>query len=179
MIIFISGGADSGKSHNAEKLSLIAGGRKLYIAAMENKSENAKVRISAHRKMREGKGFDTLERLRNITKEDVINYDTVLLECLGNLTANHMFGGGSKEELYNDVDCLINNCKNLIFVSNDISSELMDKYSSDVIDYVKLLNSVSCYIVKKAHIVIESVNTNMNIIKGKKIYEESFGQYIN
>lgn len=179
MVIFISGGADSGKSHNAEKLALISGGRKLYIATMENKSSHSKIRISAHRKMREGKGFDTLEKLRNIVAEDILCYDTVLLECLGNLTANHMFGGGSEKALFEDIDSLINHSKNLIVVSNDISSESMDKYSSDVIDYIKLLNSASCYIAKKADIVIESVNTNMNIIKGKKIYEEYFGQYLN
>ena len=62
MIYLVSGASGSGKSLFAENISCSYEGRKLYLATMENESEAAKKRIEKHRMMRQGKGFETIEK---------------------------------------------------------------------------------------------------------------------
>lgn len=101
MLDLIIGGAASGKSEYAEKLVLQHQGHKIYLATMYNDgSESARYRISRHRKLREGKGFETLEcpthleravtrlqEMENTAQDDAV----ILLEDLPNLLANEMF----------------------------------------------------------------------------------------
>lgn len=113
MIKLVIGGAASGKSAYAEKLALQHSGRRIYLATMaDDGSESARYRIRRHRKMREGKGFETVEcpvRLDNIVGQlsrikkaagfacDGRGEDSViLLEDLPNLLANEMFSGSGE-----------------------------------------------------------------------------------
>ena len=63
--VLVLGAAGSGKSAYAEQLcvgsarTLRAGS--LYLATMPSGGEDARRRIERHRKLREGKGFETLE----------------------------------------------------------------------------------------------------------------------
>lgn len=166
MIYLVSGGAKSHKSKFAESIAEKYNGKKLYIATMENKSDEALKRIEKHRQMRKDKNFITKELCRDFTYTDISDYNIVLLECLGNLCANHMFGGGSIKGLYDDIDYLIKTSKNLIIVTNDISYDGI-YYSKEVDEYIKLLNNTASYIAEKADCVIEMVYGNMIIHKDK------------
>ena len=154
MIYLISGGSRSGKSRYAETETLKYSGRKLYLATMENKSSSAKERILKHRSMRQGKGFDTIEKEKFFQNLDFSAYEIVLLECLPNLTANHIFGGGNINMLYEDIEYLMQKTKNLIIVTNDISSCAVN-YSDEVYNYMKILNQLACSIAEHADKVIE------------------------
>lgn len=69
MIYLVYGGSGSGKSEFAEALAVdLAGadGRKIYLATMKNDSGEARNRIERHKKLRAGKGFETIEQSRNI-----------------------------------------------------------------------------------------------------------------
>ena len=68
MLIFIAGGAKSGKSHYAQDVTvrLAAGGRRYYIATMIPVDEEDNARIRAHIADRAGLGFETLEQGRNL-----------------------------------------------------------------------------------------------------------------
>ena len=62
MITLVIGKPDSGKSELAEELALSGGYKnRYYIATMKVMDEAGKARVEKHRKMREGKGFVTLE----------------------------------------------------------------------------------------------------------------------
>lgn len=96
MLLLVIGGSASGKSEYAEARALAAAGKKMfYVAAMKPFGEEAQKRIERHRRMRAGKGFETVERytdLEGLCRErpDLAG-QVVLVECLSNLTANEIF----------------------------------------------------------------------------------------
>ena len=94
MFTLIIGGSASGKSSYAERLtvSLPGDGPRIYLATMEAFGAEAQARIARHRQMRRGRGFETLECTRNLTSAQVPPGSNILLEDMGNLVANELFG---------------------------------------------------------------------------------------
>jgi adenosylcobinamide kinase / adenosylcobinamide-phosphate guanylyltransferase len=83
-IIFITGGARSGKSSFALLKSLPIAGRKAYIATAEALDEEMTKRIEQHKKQR-GKEWDTYEEPLNIAavmKELYGSYSALVVDCL-------------------------------------------------------------------------------------------------
>jgi len=63
MIVFVYGGSGSGKSSFAEKcLSSFGDDRLYYIATMKVYDAEGQAKIQRHRRLREGKGFITIEQ---------------------------------------------------------------------------------------------------------------------
>lgn len=102
----VIGAAGSGKSAYAEQLcarfAKRGRGRLCYLATMPAEGADARKRIERHRKLREGKGFETFElpRLLSDTDEAMLaraRGSAVLLECLGTLVANELFGCGDAD----------------------------------------------------------------------------------
>ena len=120
-MILITGGSGSGKSAYGEKRILEAGEMtRYYIATMEVFGEEGRKKVERHKKLRQGKGFITIEspkgcgpgksvgddlcrpsrqsewrlKLENPEKMEKTGHRkrAVLLECVSNLTANEMFG---------------------------------------------------------------------------------------
>ena len=96
MIVLVLGGPKSGKSLLAEELCLVRGdSEKYYLATMRVMDREGALRVEKHRKQREGKGFVTIERGREITGavKDMAHPEaaTVLLECVSNLVGNELF----------------------------------------------------------------------------------------
>ena len=82
-LIFILGGARSGKSSFAERLAL-QGGRVLYVATAESLDEDMEQRIAAHRAQRPSE-WDTLEEpidLVGTIPQALEGHDSCLLDCL-------------------------------------------------------------------------------------------------
>ena len=94
MFTLVIGGSASGKSDYAERhvLSLGGDGPRIYIATMEPFGEEAQARIARHHAMRRGRGFETIECYRNAGAVRLPENSNVLLEDLGNLAANELFG---------------------------------------------------------------------------------------
>ena len=65
-VTLVIGAAASGKSAYAESLCLGHDGPRVYLATMELFGEEGARRIARHRALREGKGFSTLERTRDV-----------------------------------------------------------------------------------------------------------------
>lgn len=61
MFILVTGGSGSGKSEFAENIAMKLGGKMLYVATMKPYDDECLKRIERHRKMRDGKGFRTVE----------------------------------------------------------------------------------------------------------------------
>ena len=94
-VVFITGGARSGKSRLAESLAEGFGTPLCYIATGEARDEEMAVRIAAHR-TRRGNGWQTVEepiRLMEALKAAEGRFQAVLVDCvtlwLTNLLLSH------------------------------------------------------------------------------------------
>ncbi len=97
----IIGGAAGGKSEYAESCVMSLGGDKVYLAAMKPFGDEARRRIERHRRLRAGKGFETIEQYTDIGSIAAhVKGRTALLECMSNLTANEIYDpeGAGKEQ---------------------------------------------------------------------------------
>lgn len=95
MFILVTGGSGSGKSEFAENIAMKLGGKMLYVATMKPYDDECLKHIERHRKMRDGKGFRTVECYTDLS-EITESADTILLECMSNLTANVMFSDNNE-----------------------------------------------------------------------------------
>ena len=71
MTVLVTGGSKCGKSHFAESLFNDLEGEKIYIATMQHYGEEAFAAIERHRKMRSGKGFETIEQYQADVKRSL------------------------------------------------------------------------------------------------------------
>lgn len=158
MLTLISGGAASGKSEYAESVAASYIGRRLYIATMMPVGAGAQAKISRHRALRAGKGFETLECPENLLGLAFPDGCTVLLECLSNLAANECFGPlgfeGAAERMLAGVDRLLESSRELIIVTNELFSDGA-AYSPETLRYLDILASLNRIIAQKAGRVIE------------------------
>lgn len=166
MLVFISGGVRSGKSSYGEELAgRMSGGRKVYLATSEPYDSEMEDRIKHHQEQRRGKGFFTIEKSRNIGELEVQidNGDTILLDCLGNLLANEMFGESKADDLIkkicSDIFKLNDRAGNLIVISNDVFSDGCG-YQDSVLEYIDKLAKIHIEIVKAADMAVECVFGN-------------------
>ena len=190
MLHLVIGGSASGKSEYAESQAVeyaqpqvacpdsepTAAGRRLYyVAAMKPYGEEAQKRIARHRQLRQGKGFETLERYTDLaglcTEKPDLAGQTVLVECLSNLTANEIFepeGAGpenAEEAIVDGIRKLADLTENLIVVSLDVfgegrvDDEAADAgISEDMTDvYIRVLGRVNARLAQMADQVTEVV----------------------
>jgi adenosylcobinamide kinase/adenosylcobinamide-phosphate guanylyltransferase len=83
-VVFITGGARSGKSLFAVGEAAKVKGRKAYIATAEALDDEMAERIAAHRKDRSG-AWDTIEEpteLSGVIREAARDYDVIVIDCL-------------------------------------------------------------------------------------------------
>ena len=90
MLTLVIGGAASGKSAYAESLTLKLPLPRYYVATMQVWDEECAKRVEKHRAMRKEKQFETIESPISLDKIRMPNRGIVLLEDLGNLTANEL-----------------------------------------------------------------------------------------
>jgi adenosylcobinamide kinase/adenosylcobinamide-phosphate guanylyltransferase len=94
-LIFIAGGARSGKSRKGEELAknLAGSSRPIFIATAEAVDEEMTSRIKKHQDDR-GTAFDLVEEPKNLTKalKEIESDATVLVDCLTLWLSNNMMG---------------------------------------------------------------------------------------
>ena len=168
MMTLIVGVPDSGKSVLAEEIVLEQSekDKRIYIATMIPFGEEGRQRVRRHKKLREGKGFFTIEApvevLKSARAVQGIGDATCLLECVSNLVGNVMHDGaaGRKmpedagkdsvsvlddlgvERVVSDIKDLCGLCKNLVVVTNSFPRD-DTSYDDDTIRYVKLMDQVN------------------------------------
>lgn len=160
MFVFVYGGSGSGKSEFAEGLIVKSGlAPRIYIATMEPYGGEAEVRIARHRKLRAGKGFDTLERFRDLAALPLPKGGAVLLEDLTNLLANEWFGGeraGALGRTLDGLDHLAETAALTVVVANDLFTDGAD-YDQETRDYLAALSAVHREAAARAGAVCEVV----------------------
>lgn len=170
MLGLIIGGSGSGKSEYAENLICTLNPGRVYLATMRPGDGESRKRIEKHRGMREKKGFVTVERETDIGSVTIRPGFSVLLEDVGNLLANTMYGTGKKSAddaadiILKDIIKLHDNCADLIIVSNDVFSGGAG-YDGGTKEYMKKLAHINREIAKKADFVSEIVCGLPNVIK--------------
>jgi len=172
MQIFIYGGTSSGKSALAERfLCGLEAERKIYIATMQPFDKEDEDKIERHRKMRQGKGFETVEQYTNLSSIAVDSGCAVLLECLANLTANEMFSSdafNAQEAVLSGLASLKQKVKHLIIVSCDICSDGV-LYAPETLEYQRLLAQLNRCIASDSDICAETVCAIPIFLKGEDL----------
>lgn len=179
MMELVTGGSGSGKSAYAE--SVICEKYRLlretmpkaslyYIADMVPYGGETEKKIAAHRKMRSGKGFTTLEWYVDLpgkitaTDSPSLKDACVLLECVSNLTANEMYetdgaentGKDTAECIIKGVQMLKKRCAHLVVVTNDVFRESVPD-SEEMSVYKDNLGRINRALAKMADRVTEVV----------------------
>ena len=174
MFVLVTGGSGSGKSEYAEQRVLEFGDpRRYYIATMMCFDDESKKRVDRHRKMRSGKGFQTIERylnLKGLELKEAACKTTVLLECMSNLTANELFDeAGSRqrttEEVKTGIDRLRRKCDNLVVVTNEVFSDGIF-YDETTRQYQRVLGEINVFLAEQADEVVEVVYGVPVFLKG-------------
>lgn len=171
MFHLITGGSGSGKSDYAERKLLEYAShskrneKRYYIATMMPFGKETEEKIARHRRLRAGKGFETIECYTNLqTAAETLREKesgSVLLECMSNLTANEMYdpsGAGEKaeESILTGIQKLLAVCDNLVVVTNEVFSDSMTD-NPEMDKYLKLLGAVNVRMGEMADQVTEVV----------------------
>jgi adenosylcobinamide kinase/adenosylcobinamide-phosphate guanylyltransferase len=125
-IIFITGGARSGKSRFAQGLAQGFAGPKAYLATAQAFDEEMAMRIRRH-KMSRSPDWQTLEepiQVAQCLRENGAHYGAILLDCLTLWLSNLMLAGWTEEAILQEADQLIQTCQQtpcaLILVGNEV-----------------------------------------------------------
>ena len=178
MIHLITGGSASGKSAYAEDWLLaqageagksVAGecacqGPYIYVATMIPYGSETMEKILRHRRLREGKGFVTLECPRDLKGANIAGNKGILLECVSNLAANELYGQDGRmksvkealEAILGGIRHLAENTDRLAIVTNEVNLDVND-YSQETEEYRKLMGQVNQRIADLADMVTEVV----------------------
>ena len=160
MLLFITGGSGSGKSAYAEDRITASGiACRAYIATMEPFGAEGQARIARHRKMRAGKGFETLECPRELADLPVPDGCAALLEDLTNLFANEWFTvsrAGAADRVMAGISRLRDTAALTVVVGNDLFADGMD-YGADTKTYLAALADLHCRLAAEADGVYEVI----------------------
>ena len=179
MMVLIIGGSGSGKSAYAEEYitTLSKNWQKYYLATMQVFDQEGQVKIERHQRMREGKGFWTIEqpleiegalekiRLaeRRIEKKQKIVQRTALLECMSNLVANEMFSGEEikdsdtiTEKITQGIEQLRDGLQHLVIVTNNVFEDGII-YDAMTMEYIRVMGRINEKLAAMADKVIEVI----------------------
>lgn len=172
MMTLVTGGAKCGKSHFAEKIFDVFSGRKFYIATMHPYGDEALATIERHRKIRAGKGFETIEKYTDIEETELPKNCGILLECTANLCANEMF---CNAKIYDPTDKIIcgfeylKKCaEQLVIVTNEVGCDGIS-YEKSTAEYIKIMGKINAKAAEISDNVIECVYGIPVPLKGRSI----------
>jgi len=126
-LIFIAGGARSGKSRKGEELakSLAGSAKPIFIATAEAVDDEMSSRIKKHQDDR-GTAFELVEEPKNLTKalKEVDAQATVLVDCLTLWLSNNMMGEGTDTN-QSVIDAARARTGATIFISNEVGEGIV------------------------------------------------------
>jgi adenosylcobinamide kinase/adenosylcobinamide-phosphate guanylyltransferase len=141
-LIFIAGGARSGKSRKGEELAknLAGSAKPIFIATAEAVDDEMTSRIKKHQDDR-GSAFELVEEPKNLTKalKEIDSDATVLVDCLTLWLSNNMMGEGtdSNESV---IAAARARAGATIFISNEVGVVPMHPVSREFRDLSGIMN---------------------------------------
>lgn len=179
-IILCSGGARSGKSEFAEKLTLSFEGQKGYVATGQAFDDEMKDRIKRHQERRGSIWLNYEIPLRLHEEWTVIakSCDVILVDDLTMITMNHIMEHGElqtqedanalEEEIMHDVEALldfiqIDEDKTIIFVTNELGLGIVpeNKLARYFRDIAGRVNRAVADRADKMYLTISGVTTEL------------------
>lgn len=115
-IIFITGGARSGKSSFALKEASKISGKRAYIATAEALDEEMRERIEKHKRDR-GNGWDTCEeplKIAKVIKEIEDKYNVIVVDCLTLWLSNMMHANLNLNKEIENLIGVLKNCRGVL-----------------------------------------------------------------
>ncbi|MGO5051574.1 bifunctional adenosylcobinamide kinase/adenosylcobinamide-phosphate guanylyltransferase [Lachnospiraceae bacterium LCP25S3_G4] len=161
MLVVVTGGSNSGKSEWAEEIAgRLCKTRKIYLATMVANDTESIQRVEAHRLLREGKQFVTIEQGTHIETLDLQGETCVLLECMSNLVANEMYDKmGVKIDIdthiMRGIEQLLAQVPHVVIVTNEVFSGMEE--DEETMRYLAELGQVNQKMVARANMFVESV----------------------
>lgn len=166
-IIFVIGGARSGKSSFAMREASKVSGKKAFIATAEARDDEMTERITRHRKQR-GTDWHTYEEAIGIAetlKEVVCVHDVVVLDCLTMWLSNLMCAG---RECSGEIDHFIHEIRNtelstlnsrLFIVSNEVGMGIVpeSELSRRFRDMAGILNQKAAELSDEVYLVTAGI----------------------
>lgn len=178
MLIFIAGGAKSGKSHYAQDVTVTLAhrGRHYYIATMIPTDAEDERRIEAHLRDRAGLDFETVEAPTHLTKllDRVDLNASFLLDSTTALFMNELFPDheswlpdeSAAERTAEEILEFAAKVRNLVVVSDCIYSDAA-QYDSVTEIYRRGLALIDRRVARAADTVIEMSMGNIIVHKGE------------
>jgi adenosylcobinamide kinase/adenosylcobinamide-phosphate guanylyltransferase len=162
-IVFVTGGARSGKSGFALSEALKIGGKKAFLATAEATDKEMKDRIQRHRDDR-GSGWKTYEepvRIARLLREIDARYPVVVIDCLTLWLANVMMSGLDEEK---EGDRLLSALKamkkaKVIVVSNEVGMGIVpeNELARRFRDAAGRLNQRVAAIADEAYVTVSGI----------------------
>lgn len=167
-MIFVYGGVSSGKSAFAENMALTFPFPKIYLATMKIRQEADRERVKKHLKLREGKGFRTIEQSKDFSNLDFIGWELgeslILLENTSNILNEILFEDYDFthpkridedvvfHRMVQEIQILEHRCQELIIVSDDIAYSRydIDIYGYETQVFIRILDRLNRYLIQKA-----------------------------
>ena len=179
-IIYVTGGAKSGKSRFAEELAMKKE-KRIYLATSIPFDNEMKSRVKRHKEQR-GNDWTTIEAYRDIEEillnvENINEMEVILLDCLTNMVTNIMimeketdWDNISDEELkiiendvLQEVEKVISFSKkhscDVIIVSNEVGMGLVPEYSlgRHFRDIAGIMNQIVAKEASEAYLVVSGI----------------------
>lgn len=131
-LLYISGGARSGKSRYAEQRALALAGPRSYIATCPIIDDEMATRIDHHRQRRDGQGWHTIEEPQDLTAALQTTRDSrvVLVDCITLWINNLLYAAETELNTVDEgaiqaltlqmIDAARQGERTVIFVSNEL-----------------------------------------------------------
>lgn len=124
-LIFITGGARSGKSQHATELAKKIGDKVAFIATCVPLDAEMKNRVEQHRRSRP-KGWKTIEAPIKVASalKNLNRFDAVIIDCITLFLTNLMLNEMSDERIFSEITNLVQTAKEVNFVTIIVSNEV-------------------------------------------------------
>jgi len=165
-IIFISGGARSGKSTYALEIAKKAGAKQTaFIATCEPLDEEMSRRIKLHKKTRPS-GWKTYEEPLDIAKALSLmkdKYKVIIIDCITLLVSNLLLKGHEQKDICGAMDEMLEELKNkdamTIVVSNEVGLGIVpeNKLARDFRDIAGKVNQIIAKESDEAYFMVSGI----------------------
>ena len=169
MIIFVTGGARSGKSDFAQDMAEKRAGKRLFLATAQAFDEEMKKRIQKHQEKR-GERWETLEEpilLGNALRSSAGSYNTILVDCLTLWMSNLIMEFPDDDEKIREIrDDFFRNMEGMegmegmiIVVSNEVGAGIVpdNKLARDYRDQLGFLNQAVARRADEAYLLCAGI----------------------
>jgi adenosylcobinamide kinase/adenosylcobinamide-phosphate guanylyltransferase len=166
-LIFITGGARSGKSTFAQKLANNLSKRVTYIATAGARDKEMELRIKIHRKNRPFH-WRTVEKEKNITEvlsRVAEKNEVILLDCLTLLISNLLLS--SKKDVLKEIRRLLSKIKEIkgtiLIVSNEVGMGIVpdNRLARSFRDIAGRANQMVAQAADEVYLVVSGISMKM------------------